>query len=165
MNLLSAVMGAPSAERRRTETEKLIDWAFRTFVSYRPDLKKAMPAAIPVHDGVAETVAIGPDGDAVFTLGRGEETKVTVQFEPAVRYLEAPVHRGDAGRQSDGSARRQAAGDDSDRNQGGSGTRRILRPHPAEDRPHALISPRPFFQFCEQCFRFAQIARVEPLGE
>ncbi len=43
MNLLSAVMGAPSSERRRTETEKLIDWAFRTFVSYRPDLSKASP--------------------------------------------------------------------------------------------------------------------------
>jgi serine-type D-Ala-D-Ala carboxypeptidase (penicillin-binding protein 5/6) len=95
MNLLSAVMGAPSAERRRTETEKLIEWAYRTFVSYRPDLKKAMPATIPVHDGVAETVAIGPNGDAVFTLGRGEESKVTVQFEPAVRYLEAPVKPGD----------------------------------------------------------------------
>jgi D-alanyl-D-alanine carboxypeptidase (penicillin-binding protein 5/6) len=95
MNLLSAVMGAPSSERRRTETEKLIEWAFRTYVSYRPDLNKAMPAAIPVRDGVAETVAIAPGGTAVFTLGRGEESKVTVQFEPAVRYLEAPVHPGD----------------------------------------------------------------------
>jgi len=95
MNLLSAVMGAPSSERRRTETEKLIEWAFRTFVSYRPDLSKAIPAAIPVRDGVAETVAIGPGGDPVFTLGRGEDSKVTVQFEPAVRYLEAPVHPGD----------------------------------------------------------------------
>lgn len=96
MNLLSAVMGAPSSERRRTETEKLIEWAYRTFVSYRPDLKKAMPRSIPVHDGVAETVAIGPDRDPVFTLGRGEETKVTVQFEPSVRYLVAPVHPGDS---------------------------------------------------------------------
>lgn len=95
MNILSAVMGAPSSERRRTETEKLIEWAFRTFVSYRPDLKKAIPAAIAVRDGVAETVAIGPGGDAVFTLGRGEESKVTVQFEPAARYLEAPVHPAD----------------------------------------------------------------------
>ena len=94
MNLLSAVLGAPSEARRVTESEKLIDWAFRTFVSYRPDLKKAMPPTIPVHDGVAETVAIGPNGDAVFTLGRGEETKVTVQFEPSVRYLEAPVQPG-----------------------------------------------------------------------
>jgi D-alanyl-D-alanine carboxypeptidase (penicillin-binding protein 5/6) len=94
MNLLSAVLGAPSEARRVTESEKLIDWAFRTFVSYRPDLKKAMPPNIPVHDGVAETVAIGPNGEAVFTLGRGEETKVTVQFEPSVRYVDAPVHPG-----------------------------------------------------------------------
>ena len=94
MNLLSAVLGAPSETRRMTESEKLIDWAFRTFVSYRPDLKKAMPATIPVHDGVAETVAIGPNGNAAFTLGRGEETKVTVQFEPAVRYVDAPVQPG-----------------------------------------------------------------------
>jgi D-alanyl-D-alanine carboxypeptidase (penicillin-binding protein 5/6) len=96
MNLLSAVLGAPSEARRMTESEKLIDWAFRTFVSYRPDLKKAMPATIPVHDGVAETVAIGPNSVAAFTLGRGEETRVTVQFEPAVRYVEAPVQPGDS---------------------------------------------------------------------
>ncbi len=94
MNLLSAVLGAPSEARRVTESEKLIDWAFRTFVSYRPDLKKAMPPTIAVHDGVAETVAIGPHGDASFTLGRGEETKVTVQFEPSVRYVDAPVQPG-----------------------------------------------------------------------
>ena len=94
MNLLSAVLGAPSEARRVTESEKLIDWAFRTFVSYRPDLKKALPPTIPVHDGVAETVAIGPSGAAAFTLGRGEETKVTVQFEPSVRYVDAPVQPG-----------------------------------------------------------------------
>ena len=94
MNLLSAVLGAPSEARRVTESEKLIDWAFRTFVSYRPDLKKKVPATIPVHDGVSETVAIGPNGEAAFTLGRGEESKVTVQFEPSVRYLDAPVQPG-----------------------------------------------------------------------
>jgi serine-type D-Ala-D-Ala carboxypeptidase (penicillin-binding protein 5/6) len=94
MNLLSAVLGTPSETLRMNESEKLIDWAFRTFVSYRPDLKKAMPATIPVHDGVAETVAIGPNGNAAFTLGRGEETRVTVQFEPAVRFVDAPVQPG-----------------------------------------------------------------------
>jgi D-alanyl-D-alanine carboxypeptidase (penicillin-binding protein 5/6) len=94
MNLLSAVLGAPSEARRVTESEKLIEWAFRTFVSYRPDLRKTLPQTIPVHDGVDETVAIGPTGEAAFTLGRGEETKVTVQFEPSVRYLEAPVEPG-----------------------------------------------------------------------
>jgi serine-type D-Ala-D-Ala carboxypeptidase (penicillin-binding protein 5/6) len=96
MHLLSAVLGAPNEAARVTESEKLIDWAFRTFVSYRPDLKKALPLTIPVRDGVVETVAIGPTRDAVYTLGRGEETKVTTQFEPSVRYLEAPVKAGDS---------------------------------------------------------------------
>ena len=96
MNLLSAVMGAPNEARRMSESEKLIEWAYRTFVSYKPDLNKSLPAAIPVRDGVADSVAIGPNGDAVFTLGRGEESKVTVQFEPSARYLEAPVQPGDS---------------------------------------------------------------------
>ena len=96
MNLLSAVLGAPNEERRMTESEKLIEWAFRTYVSYRPDLKKAVPSTIPVHDGVAATVAIGPADAPVFTLDRGQESKVTVQFEPSARYLEAPVHPGDS---------------------------------------------------------------------
>jgi D-alanyl-D-alanine carboxypeptidase (penicillin-binding protein 5/6) len=95
MHLISAVMGAPNAEKRRTETEKLIDWAFRTFVSYKPELKKNMPAVMPVHDGVADKVAIGPSGEAVFTLGRGEESKVTVGFTPSVKYLVAPVTPGE----------------------------------------------------------------------
>jgi serine-type D-Ala-D-Ala carboxypeptidase (penicillin-binding protein 5/6) len=94
MNLISAVMGSPSSEKRRTETEKLIDWAFRTFVSYKPDLKKNMPAVMPVRDGLADKVAIGPQGEAAFTLGRGEESKVAVGFTPAVKYLDAPVSPG-----------------------------------------------------------------------
>jgi serine-type D-Ala-D-Ala carboxypeptidase (penicillin-binding protein 5/6) len=92
--LISAVMGTPSEIKRRDETEKLLDWAFRSFVSYKPDLRKALPATIPVRDGVKETVAIGPAGDAVFTLGRGEESKVTLAFTPSVRFVEAPVNPG-----------------------------------------------------------------------
>ena len=37
MNLLSAVMGTPNAEKRRVETEKLLDWAFRTFATAKPE--------------------------------------------------------------------------------------------------------------------------------
>ena len=92
--LISAVMGTPSETKRRDETEKLLDWAFRSFVSYKPDLHKALPATIPVHDGVAETVAIGPAGEAAFTLGRGEESKVTLAYTPSTRYVEAPVNPG-----------------------------------------------------------------------
>ena len=36
MRLISALMGAPNAEKRRTETEKLLAWAFRSFVNVTP---------------------------------------------------------------------------------------------------------------------------------
>jgi D-alanyl-D-alanine carboxypeptidase (penicillin-binding protein 5/6) len=95
MNIISAVLGTPSEAKRRDESEKLIDWGFRAFISYKPDLRKDMPAVMAVRDGVVEQVAIGPVGEASFTLGRGEEKKVTVGFTPAVKYLEAPVRKGD----------------------------------------------------------------------
>lgn len=94
MTLISAVMGTRSMEKRRLETEKLIDWAFRTFVSYQPDLKAHAPAAIEVHGGVAESVAIGPAEEAAYTMGRGDESRVTIQFTPAANYLDAPVEMG-----------------------------------------------------------------------
>src|SRR5258708_31393290 len=46
-NLLSAVLGAPSEQRRVTESEKLIDWVSRPFLIYLPAFKKTLPTTIP----------------------------------------------------------------------------------------------------------------------
>ena len=94
MDLLSAVMGTPNAEKRRTETEKLIDWAFRTFVSVKPDWRKSVPPVVPVYEGVVNTVAIAPAGDSYVTLGRGEESRVTLAYTPIAGHLVGPVAKG-----------------------------------------------------------------------
>ncbi|HYB91435.1 MAG TPA: D-alanyl-D-alanine carboxypeptidase family protein [Candidatus Binataceae bacterium] len=94
MRLISAVMGTPNAEKRRLETEKLLDWAFRTFVAVKPDWRAQVPPAMPVYGGVADTVAIAPARDAYVTVGRGEEKRVSVAFAPAAKYLTAPVATG-----------------------------------------------------------------------
>ncbi|MDB5108679.1 MAG: hypothetical protein JWM69_1620 [Candidatus Binatus sp.] len=96
MSLISAVMATSSEAKRRDETEKLIAWGFRSFVNYKPDLHKTLPPTIAVRDGVVDKVAIGPAGQGSFTLGRGEESKVAVSFEPNARYLTAPVKKGDS---------------------------------------------------------------------
>jgi serine-type D-Ala-D-Ala carboxypeptidase (penicillin-binding protein 5/6) len=93
-NLISAVMGTPSEEKRRDETEKLLDWAFRTFISYQPDLSTKVPATMPVTGGVEDTVKIGPEGVAALTLARGEERRVSVSWAPAERYVQAPFDKG-----------------------------------------------------------------------
>ncbi len=93
---ISAVMGTPSMEKRRTETEKLLSWAFNTFVTVQPDWQKAAPPSLRVYEGVAREVAIGPQSAPYITVGRGEENKVTLTASLRNRYLVAPVAKGSA---------------------------------------------------------------------
>ncbi len=96
MDLVSAVMGSPSMEKRRLETEKLIDWAFRTFVSVAPEWRNAVPATIRAYEGSADKVAIAPIGVPVLTVDRADQNKVGVSSVIRAKYLVAPVPKGES---------------------------------------------------------------------
>ncbi|HKN01099.1 MAG TPA: D-alanyl-D-alanine carboxypeptidase family protein [Candidatus Binataceae bacterium] len=93
-HLVSAVMGTPSSEKRRVETEKLVDWAFRTFVTAKPDSSKVVPATLPVFYGMVDSVTIAPTHATYVTVGKGEESKIAVTWTPSAKYLSAPVTKG-----------------------------------------------------------------------
>jgi D-alanyl-D-alanine carboxypeptidase (penicillin-binding protein 5/6) len=95
IDLISAVMGTPSSEKRRTETEKLIDWAMRTYVTVSPDWHKAIPADMRVYGGSTERVAIAPVSMAYLTVDRAQENKVSVAGALSSKYLVAPVAKGE----------------------------------------------------------------------
>ncbi len=93
--LISAVMGTPSMEKRRVETEKLLAWAFRTFTTVSPDWRKSAPATIRVYKGDLVEVPIAPAGGTpYFTVLQGQEHRVklaaTLQSTPLI----APVPKG-----------------------------------------------------------------------
>lgn len=94
MVLISAVMGTTSMEKRRTETEKLLNWAFNTFVTVRPDWQKAAPPTLKVYEGAEREIAIGPETAPYITVGRGEESKVTLMASLRSKYLVAPIAKG-----------------------------------------------------------------------
>jgi serine-type D-Ala-D-Ala carboxypeptidase (penicillin-binding protein 5/6) len=94
VRLISAVMGAPNAEKRRTETEKLLAWAFRSFVNVSPDWHALVPASLPVYEGDAREVAIAPPDSMYVTLPKGEEKKLKLSGGLDVSYLVAPVAAG-----------------------------------------------------------------------
>ena len=95
LQLVSAVMGTPSMEKRRVETEKLLDWAFRTFVTVSPDWHKAAPPEIRVYQGDTEYVPIAPvGGTPYFTVGQGNENKVVLTASLMQKPLIAPVKKG-----------------------------------------------------------------------
>jgi D-alanyl-D-alanine carboxypeptidase (penicillin-binding protein 5/6) len=88
-------MGTPSMEKRRVETDKLLDWAFRTFNTVSPDWRKAAPGDLRVYKGTVGEVLIAPaGGKPYFTVSRGDENKVTLTATIPVRWLVAPVTKG-----------------------------------------------------------------------
>lgn len=94
LQLVSAVMGARSPEKRRLETEKLLDWAFRSFVAVAPDWRAAAPVRLRVYQGSGPSVAIAPAGPVELTVARGEEKQVKLAARLDSGYLLAPVERG-----------------------------------------------------------------------
>ncbi len=94
MDLISAVLGTPSSSARRVETEKLIDWAFRTFASVQPDWHKTLPDQLRVYGGAADTVAVAPAEIPSVTVEHGQEGKVTLAGSFSSSYLVAPVGKG-----------------------------------------------------------------------
>ena len=95
LDLISAVFGTSSMEKRRVETDKLLEWAFQTFVTVKPDWHKAMPSMMRVYKGEVDDVAIAPEGgDAYFTVVRGNETRIKLAAQLSQQLLVAPVPKG-----------------------------------------------------------------------
>jgi D-alanyl-D-alanine carboxypeptidase (penicillin-binding protein 5/6) len=95
LKLISAVMGTPSMQKRRVETDKLLDWAFRTFTTVSPDWHKAAPSQLRVYKGSVQQVPIAPaNGTPFFTVGRGDENKMTLAAILPSKPLVAPLAKG-----------------------------------------------------------------------
>src|SRR5713226_1934175 len=95
LDLISAVFGTASMESRRVETDKLLEWAFQTFVTVNPDWHKAVPGSLRVYQGDLEQIAIAPAGGAAyFTVLRGQQGKVKLTADIPKRLLVAPLAKG-----------------------------------------------------------------------
>jgi D-alanyl-D-alanine carboxypeptidase (penicillin-binding protein 5/6) len=94
MELISAVLGTPTSSARRVETEKLLDWGFRTFSSVQPDWRKTVPDKVRVYGGVADEVAVAPAALPFVTVEHGQESKVSLAGALNPKYLVAPVAKG-----------------------------------------------------------------------
>ncbi|HTY54627.1 MAG TPA: D-alanyl-D-alanine carboxypeptidase family protein [Candidatus Binataceae bacterium] len=91
IDLISVLLGTPNAEKRRTETKKLIDWAFNTFVTVSPQWRDLVPNELRVYEGSANTVAIGPARTPEITVYKGEESHIKLMGTMNSEYLIAPI--------------------------------------------------------------------------
>jgi D-alanyl-D-alanine carboxypeptidase (penicillin-binding protein 5/6) len=95
LDLISAVFGTTSMEKRRVETDKLLDWAFRTFTTVQSDWRKAMPDKIRVYQGDIDEVPIAPEGgSSYFTVDQGMERRLKLAADLTTKPLVAPLPKG-----------------------------------------------------------------------
>jgi D-alanyl-D-alanine carboxypeptidase (penicillin-binding protein 5/6) len=93
--LISAVLGTPSAAKRRDESEKLLAWGFRTFATVIPDWHKEVPRTLRVYKGNLDQVPIGLLGTPAATVLKGREAKVVWKAAFPMNDLLAPVTKGE----------------------------------------------------------------------
>jgi D-alanyl-D-alanine carboxypeptidase (penicillin-binding protein 5/6) len=84
-------------EKRRVETDKLLEWAFQTFTTVKSDWRKAMPDKIRVYQGDIDEVPIAPEGgSSYFTVDQGLEHKLKLVPQLTEKVLVAPLPKGTA---------------------------------------------------------------------
>ena len=82
-------------ETRRVETDKLLDWAFRTFTTVHSNWRQAMPDKIRVYKGDIDEVPIAPEGgSSYFTVYQGLERRLKLVPELTDKTLVAPLPKG-----------------------------------------------------------------------
>ncbi|MEQ9565699.1 MAG: serine-type D-Ala-D-Ala carboxypeptidase, partial [Pseudomonadales bacterium] len=94
MRLVSVVMGARSEQARATESQKLLSWGFRYYMTHRLYSADDILSTERVWKGKADSVELGVDEEVYLTIPRGAEDllEATISVEST---LQAPLEVGD----------------------------------------------------------------------
>ncbi len=94
MRLIAVVMGTSSANARKAESKKLLNYGFRFFETLEPHKAGETFVDEKVWMGDVETVALGVNENTYVTLPRGEAKNLKASFV-LEKNLEAPIYKGD----------------------------------------------------------------------
>ena len=91
--LLSVVIGAASERSRATESQKLLNYGFQFYETFRIYARNEPVATLPLFKGVADSVKAGLGSDLYVTLPKGERRKLNATVEGEEPLL-APINAG-----------------------------------------------------------------------
>lgn len=94
MRLVSVVMGARSEQSRATESQKLLSWGFRYYMTHRLYSADDVLSTERVWKGKSDSVELGVEDEVYLTIPRGAEDllEATISVEST---LQAPLNLGD----------------------------------------------------------------------
>ena len=91
--LLSVVLGAASERARAVESQKLLNYGFQFYESFRVQAKDQPVATLEVFKGTSDKVKAGFLDDVYVTLPRGQRSKLKALVE-SLQPLVAPIKSG-----------------------------------------------------------------------
>lgn len=91
--LLSVVLGAAGERARAVESQKLLNYGFQFYESFRVQAKNQPVATLEVFKGKADTVKAGFLADVYVTLPKGQRSKLKASVE-SLQPLLAPIAAG-----------------------------------------------------------------------
>ncbi|NGN99573.1 serine hydrolase [Grimontia sp. S25] len=94
MRLIAVVMGTNSANARKAESKKLLNYGFRFFETVAPHKANETFVTEKVWMGDTDQVALGVSEDTYVTLPRGKAKDLEASFV-LEKTLEAPIAKGD----------------------------------------------------------------------
>jgi D-alanyl-D-alanine carboxypeptidase (penicillin-binding protein 5/6) len=94
MRLVSVVMGARSEQSRATESQKLLSWGFRYYMTHRLYGSDDLLSSERVWKGKADSVDLGVAEEIYLTIPRGAEDLLEASMS-VENTLEAPIAVGD----------------------------------------------------------------------
>ncbi|WP_325893594.1 serine hydrolase [Grimontia sp. NTOU-MAR1] len=94
MRLIAVVMGTNSANARKAESKKLLNYGFRFFETVAPHKANETFVTEKVWMGDTDQVALGVSEDTYVTLPRGKAKELEASFV-LEKTLEAPIAKGD----------------------------------------------------------------------
>ena len=91
--LISVVLGAASERARTAESQKLLNYGFQFYESFRVQARNQPVATLEVFKGTENTVKAGFLDDVYVTLPRGQRSKLKASVE-SLQPLVAPINAG-----------------------------------------------------------------------
>ena len=93
MRLIAVVMGTKSANARKAESKKLLNYGFRFFETVSPHKANETFVSEKVWMGDRNEVSLGVDQDTFVTLPRGQTKDLKASFV-LEKELKAPIQKG-----------------------------------------------------------------------
>lgn len=94
MRLLAVVLGSPSESARADDSQKLINYGFRFYETYKLYEKGQAVTELPLYKGTADSIKVGLSAEEYVTIPTGEYKNLSIHSK-VPSYLKAPINKGD----------------------------------------------------------------------